>query len=1068
MLIDQEARIKATNPEDSYIVQAPAGSGKTEILSQRFLRLLGRVEAPEHIVALTFTRKAASEMRERVLAALHKAARGEEPTSPHLAQTLSYARDALARNDALNWQLLNQPSRLRIMTIDSLCHMISQAIPLQEKQIAFAQITDLPESFYLKAAKACFQFACEHTDYQDALKTVLLHLDNRQDKLIDLMKNLLQQRDHWLEPLYLAKNQEKSMYEKAILRIETHALQCFYASIPKELGQRLMTLANTMAVLENDSNSPRYSLRNYFQFETLDKEGLSALSALLLTSQGVLRQGFDHHVGLKRATVDEPDYTQIKKHSKSVLSELTLYPDFLETLLLVRQLPDPHYAKDQWEVLQALFTLLPLLVGHLHVCFSENNALDFATVSQQALFALGESENPTDLALYLDNTIHHLLIDEFQDTSITQFQLITQLVQGWLIGDGKTLFVVGDPMQSIYRFRQAEVGLFLKAQAEGIGPVLLNPLSLQCNFRSQAGIIDWVNQQFKSIFPLKDDIESGAVSFHPSTSVKELLAGDAVSALQLESKMEEAQAIIDIIQQHYDESIAILVRSRSQLTEIIRLLREHHIPYQGVDIDLLSILPHVQNAWSLTKALLMPANRLAWLEVLRSPACGLSLNDLHAIAASNSKQSIYQALSEAHQNEALSEEGRKRCAYVYSILHNALINRAQTSLSEWVSLTQKQLQSHLFLSSSEQEDLEQFWALLDKYEEDGQLPNIDVFKKAIMGLYSQQVTPSNLQIMTIHKSKGLEFDCVILPGLGAASKNREAPLFKWLKLPVREEESMLLISPIKAAHAKNCPLYDYIGLLDEQKNHYEQQRLLYVAVTRAKKRLYLLNNSTRATSKSFMNLLQHQVFTPIKEETSEEKATVLPQFYKLPQELYETPPSFPSFLKNQVNINPSTDYVRLAGIATHQILQWICDNHPTSSEEIPEGFIEQCLNAQPFDNQQKEAITLQIQQQISTLFRSQKGSWIIKKHLHEKNEYALLVNVLGKVVTRIIDRTFIEDGTRWIIDFKTGKMEVSNHAHHQKQVNEYAAYLQSRGSLPIKCAIYYLSEDKFVPWDWLN
>ena len=78
--------------------------------------------------------------------------------------------------------------------------------------------------------------------------------------------------------------------------------------------------------------------------------------------------------------------------------------------------------------------------------------------------ALGNNENPSDLALFMDYKIQHLLIDEFQDTSITQYRLIEKLIIGWQPNDGRTIFAVGDPMQSIYRFRQAEVGLFLRTQ----------------------------------------------------------------------------------------------------------------------------------------------------------------------------------------------------------------------------------------------------------------------------------------------------------------------------------------------------------------------------------------------------------------------------------------------------------------------------------------------------------------------------------------------------------------------------------------------------------------------------
>ena len=181
MLNDTQERIKATDPNRSYIVQAPAGSGKTEILTQRYLRLLSGVSAPEQIIALTFTRKAANEMRERILRALHLARDRVEGQTPHQQQTLTFAAEALARDKALNWQLLQQPGRLRIITIDSLCQTLCQAIPLQEKQIPYANISDKPQRHYKAAARACLNFAIENASYHSALKTLLQHVDNRQD-----------------------------------------------------------------------------------------------------------------------------------------------------------------------------------------------------------------------------------------------------------------------------------------------------------------------------------------------------------------------------------------------------------------------------------------------------------------------------------------------------------------------------------------------------------------------------------------------------------------------------------------------------------------------------------------------------------------------------------------------------------------------------------------------------------------------------------------------------------------------------------------------------------------------
>ena len=113
-----------------------------------------------------------------------------------------------------------------------------------------------------------------------------------------------------------------------------------------------------------------------------------------------------------------------------------------------------------------------------------------------ALRALGTPDEPTDLLLSLDVRVHHLLVDEFQDTSNSQWELLERLTAGWEAGDGRTVFVVGDPMQSIYRFRDAQVGLFLHARRAGLPGVKLEPLTLSTNFRSQAKIVEWVNQVF--------------------------------------------------------------------------------------------------------------------------------------------------------------------------------------------------------------------------------------------------------------------------------------------------------------------------------------------------------------------------------------------------------------------------------------------------------------------------------------------------------------------------------------------------------------------------------------------
>lgn len=1071
MLIDSYQRAEATNPEASFIVQAPAGSGKTEILTQRFLRLLSRVSAPEQIVALTFTRKAASEMRERVLLALQQVARGEEAKSAHQQQTHRFAADALHHSQQMGWHLLDDPGRLRIITIDALCQLIAQSIPLQEKQVPFAGLSDKPDNHYQAAAKACLRYAMDNPELNTDLECLLYHLDNRQDKLLDLFGELLANREQWLGFFYLAREQSQQAFEQMLATIEEHELHRFKAMIPYDLQRELCDFSREVIATENNPSSTRFLLHNWHCFNELNSDIARGLAAFLLTSDGVLRKEINHHAGLKKEHFDPQRYALLRNQGKELIHRLEAIPDFADSLLKIKALPRPQYEANQWGVLQALFNLLPLLVAHLHLVFSEANEVDFSAVAMQALGALGSEDEPTDLALYLDNAIHHLLIDEFQDTSIGQFRLMEKLVHGWQPGDGRSLFIVGDPMQSIYRFRQAEVGLFLKAQQNGLGSVRLTPLELSCNFRSTATIVNWVNQQFKSIFPSVDDMESGAISFHHAIHVLPDSPDSSIQAFQYSSGQEEAQAIVELIQaqlrDYPDDDIAVLVRSRAQLKRLIPLLRKQAIEFQGVDIELLARLPHLRDLWSLTQALIMPANRLAWLALLRSPLCGLQLVDIHYIATLDKKSSILANLARIKEGEGLSQDGYLRAKYFYQVMQDALVARHQHHLVDWIENTYKKLHGSIILSAGQQADLEQFWLLLERFSKASELPDLAKFKEEFEKLYSQRITPARLQIMTIHKSKGLEFDTIILPGLSSKSPNRDKPLLRWLQLPSQTQDQLLLVSPVKAAHEDQSLLYDYLGKLDEEKSAYEMQRLLYVAATRAKKRLFLFDGKEKEVRGSFRALLKTQEFLSgnhLEDQASEENTA--PLLARLPLDFYQVEPEATSYPNAPFIMDKGTGLARLTGIIAHELLQWICDNHPDHAKSLPWTMVQNRLRSIGLDPAEQTEIMQKLKSEIEQFLSGSKGQWIAAAHDDEHNEYELIVNDNGQISTRIIDRTFVDEGKRWIIDFKTGGEDDSKQRAHREQLELYASLLNQNLAQPIYCGIYYLASGHWVEWQF--
>ena len=1058
MTVDANVRFTATDPSQSFIVQAPAGSGKTEILTQRFIRLLTTVEKPEQVVAITFTRKAAFEMRERVLSMLRRAEKNQQPASAHQLQTYQWAQETLAHDRLKNWQLLQNPNRLQIQTIDALCQHIAHSLPKLEQAVPYAHVSDHPAQLYLNAAQNCFDHAREDSDYQAALKILLQHMDNQVDHLQRLFCDLLAKRDQWLNLIYLAQNQEKQHYEMALHLIEQDALAHFKKVVPKDVIDPLETLVNKAAWF-----MPSPDDLIHFKFAELDAHHASVLADLLLTKQGTFRKRFDHHVGLKKGMLADEVYYQLKTDSASLLATLDSTPDCLNALQRIQRLPPPHYSDHEWAILQALLTLLPLLAAHLQMIFSENDAVDFVDLTAQALNALGSMAQPTDLGLYWDYRIKHLLVDEFQDTSLQQFHLLNLLTQGF--DHDKSLFVVGDPMQSIYRFRAAEVGLFLRAQREGIGNVALTSLYLRANFRSAPKLVHWVNQHFKSLFPQQDEIALGAIAFHAALPEKPHDDSSEVIAVTHENKDDETASLVKAIETtlltYPNDSVALLVRSRRILNPILKLLNEKNIPYQGKDIILLADIPLMRDVFSLTQALLMPGNRLAWLSVLRSPWCGLSLQDLYQIAGANPKRSIYYTLMHLDTLTALSEDGRNRAAALSQVLHHALSQRQQTSLIEWL----QQTLDALCCQTENQSLLTQYWQLVSQFEKNGIINDWNLFTKAFQSRFSEQSAPARLQIMTIHKSKGLEFDTVIIPGLGARASLPDRPLFRFLQVPTEDHQVISLISPIKAAHEEANELYDYIAALESEKERFELQRLLYVAVTRAKKRLYLFDYQPEPNAHSFRNLLKQQTFEL--QAAVHESATNNP----LPL-LKRLPSNHTLFTRARAvgNNNPHPSLrdpfsplpaAHLTGQIIHTLLQWIGEHHPENIHGIPWIIAEQTLQklGLPADN------LITIKAQITAFMQGPIGQWIMQRYPTEHCEYALLTLQDNQVTTRIIDRLFIDQNILWIIDYKTGSYTEKLYQKHQEQLNQYATLLEDMKQVAqIKCGVYYLSTHQWLAW----
>ena len=529
---DLKEREEALDPSRSFIVQAPAGSGKTELLMQRFLRLLATVERPEQILALTFTRKAAGEMQSRIVQALLKA-KNQPPGSakPHEKKSCELAKMALKRDSEMGWNLLENPGRLKVQTIDSLCSSLTRQLPILSLLGRQPSITEVPDELYREAARRTILMVEEEGKTGDSVRKALRHLDSSVQGLEERLVIMLQKREQWLRHIHRDSGDDefRGMLEASVKNLIEDSLKRVRERLPEHLVDDLTASARYAAsnLLNEAKGSPVTGLAALYKLPDVVADYLptwQGIAELLLTKEGEWRKpgGINKKSGFPADKTDEA--IKNKEMFQALLTTLADNEPLRAALSVMVTLPVSGYEEEEWEILDALLHLLPVAERQLIKVFGEEGAVDFQAVSMAALNALGTDDNPTDLMLSLDYRVQHILVDEYQDSSRTQLELMKALTRGWELEDGRTLFIVGDPMQSIYLFREAVVGLFIDARNEGINNIRLNPLTLSSNFRSQQRIIEWVNEAFQDAFPKTEESLTGAISYAPFEPVHPPLA----------------------------------------------------------------------------------------------------------------------------------------------------------------------------------------------------------------------------------------------------------------------------------------------------------------------------------------------------------------------------------------------------------------------------------------------------------------------------------------------------------------------------------------------------------------
>ncbi len=1103
----------------SFIVEAPAGAGKTELLTQRYLRLLAVVDHPEEVLALTFTNKAATEMRDRILGSLERAVGGEMPEQAHKQATFRLAQKVLAHDAERGWQLLGHPGRLRITTLDALCASLARQMPYLSRFGSQPGVTEDAEAHYATAARRTLEMVENDNTDAEVVATALAFMDNNAGRLERLLVSMLGRRDQWVHrATRIESGAMKAEVEAGFAALIERDLALSASLIDFRIQAALMPLARFAAANVPGVHDAIFDWNSPLTATIGDLSQWQAVAGLLLTGSGTLRKTVDKRLGFP---VDKT-FAEQKKAMLELLAELRGVACLEEALAMLVKLPQPELSDAEWATVECFSRLLRLAAGQLWLAFQEAGEVDFIEIAARAGLALGDDEAPTDLAQALDYRIHHLLVDEFQDTSPSQVELIEKLTRGWMPDDGRTLFVVGDPMQSIYRFRKADVGLFLRVRERGIGDIRLAHLRLFRNNRSYPGIVDWVNAAFPGIFPAEDSPGAGAVRYAESAATRLTRVDSAVFVHPVieyeggDGTAEEACRVLDIIRQvrHEapDEKIAVLVRARSHLDALVAEIRRSapDLRFQAVDIEGLDGRQHVQDLLILFRALQHRADRVNWLALLRAPWCGLTLADLHALAADDKQSTIWQLMQDEDRLARLSEDGQQRLKHVRSVLQIAFAQRDRQHSRRWLEGVWLMLGGPRCLEAPEAlNDVAAFFALLDHLTAAGKL-DAETLATHAGELYAPTDPLGDaVQMMTIHKSKGLEFDTVILPGLHRSTGGNDSSLLLWDEVVGADGREHLLVAPMKQKGEGNGEptAYDYLKKLETERAAHEDERLLYVAATRAIRNLHLLGVALADENKedglkppssgTLLKLLWPGVaqmpFVAALAETAAsditppaiDPACFVPPLLRLAKpDVPEALRLVPSGLRpadNPLELDAPEEGLSLeasVGTLVHRCLELIAKNGlktaSTASRrkspwaatiETLQPTYRRWLVAQGHGEAEAGQGSTEVVAALTRTLACEAGHWLLSDHPEAGAEQAWSSVADGVVTQHIIDRTFVAAGTRWIIDYKTVRLPESELAQRAEQYRpqlERYARLFADDSRPLRLAIFFPLQGRLV------
>jgi ATP-dependent exoDNAse (exonuclease V) beta subunit len=849
---DQGTREEALDTSHSFILEAPAGSGKTALLTARFLALLAKVSHPRQIMAVTFTRKAAAEMADRITGVLRRVHNGGETSDDPWESFLnSLGRRVIERHRDYP-EILKNPDTFQVGTFHGFCAAMVRAWPFEANVppgVDVLEETD-QESILERAVDHYMNdLISGHASREEieACERRLASVNNNVRILSEQLVDLLRRRDRLedFSPLFSYQG-EGAVDRELRRRLEDYVSQYLDELRGYFLGREgdWVSLKNSLlrggtSLVENFPESvPGVSLADIVLWK-------NAAGVFLTKSAGTPRKQFKTSDGFPKDFGKSPPGSFIKQ----------LPEDIARLLAFVAGWPNPAEDSIGMDSLTDQLLLIGGALPRLEKLLHEHG-LDYVELELAALRALKTADRPSESLIFYHEHLRHILVDEAQDLNDIQVKILGKLTEGWEPGDGRTVFFVGDPKQSIYRFRRAEVSLFDTLTENGLpregeDSLKLAYLKLAANFRSLPQLVDFANRLFEQVmaspkeeydevrFACSEPAREGgdcplpitaAVFYHEKDS-----RGEVLSPLEREAQW-VAASITKLHEERPKDTIGILIRARKNLPVYIEALNAFGVPVHLMEGVPLLDRPEVRHLLSLFKALIRPYDDVAWASALRAPWLYVPNQVLCNLAAG---QGIWSRRILSGQDNSPEV---KKFSKVVGEAHKMFGRESYTSTLQrlWEDLDGPRLTASRFGPAG----VSNVMAFLDLLSQCSGLAGEDALSK-VNRLSEASYTPpdpkgalSPVHMMTIHKAKGLEFDHVFAVNLDYDPRGGKSPAYRMERLPGKERPLLIAAMGDRRTGEDNLAYY-LLRDLDKQRTLAEARRLFYVVASRARESLTL-------------------------------------------------------------------------------------------------------------------------------------------------------------------------------------------------------------------------------------